>query len=216
MLTKKIPPAGYREVVTQSPMPALSAAAAAAAYVLSFPLYTPAHLLPPLAGAAGVYTLLRVLLPKQISYVPAQPAETGLDRADMLLSEGRRLVDSLRQAGEAVRGSGISVQLFRIEDACKKIFAHVERYPRKEKELRAFLNYYLPTAVRLAGSYAEFASSGAAGKNTRAAMARIEKTLDKMGAAFENQLDALYGDRTMDVTADIAVLDTMLKTHGLI
>ena len=36
-----------------------------------------------------------------------------------------------------------------------------------------------------------------------------------IAAAFEHQLDALYAAESMDLSADLAVLETLMKNQGL-
>ena len=53
------------------------------------------------------------------------------------------------------------------------------------------------------------------GENIRAAKARIEGMMDKVVEGFEKQLDRLFEVDTMDVTADVEVLERMLEKDGL-
>jgi hypothetical protein len=46
-------------------------------------------------------------------------------------------------------------------------------------------------------------------------MKDIEALMDTLTNSFESQLDQLYMDESMDVSADITVLENMLKSQGL-
>ena len=103
----------------------------------------------------------------------------------------------------------------RIGEITSKIYAYVKQNPGKEDQLRSFLNYYLPTTLKILKAYARMEDQGVEGENIRAAKARIEGMMDKVVDGFEKQLDRLFEVDTMDVTADVQVLEQMLEKDGL-
>ena len=50
---------------------------------------------------------------------------------------------------------------------------------------------------------------------TAAIRAEVEHNASSIATAFENQLDALYAAESMDLSADLTVLQNMLKGQGL-
>ena len=52
-------------------------------------------------------------------------------------------------------------------------------------------------------------------KNAASIRAEVERNAASIAAAFENQLDALYAAESMDLSADLTVLQNMLKGQGL-
>ena len=46
-------------------------------------------------------------------------------------------------------------------------------------------------------------------------MKRVEEMMDTIVAAFEKQLDSLYGADALDLSADMTVLETMMAREGL-
>ena len=87
--------------------------------------------------------------------------------------------------------------------------------PEKGTKIRKFMNYYLPTTLKLLDSYVEVASQSVRGKNITATMIRIESIMDTIAIAFEKQLDNLFGADALDISADIMVLEDMLQREGL-
>jgi len=73
------------------------------------------------------------------------------------------------------------------------------------------MNYYLPTTLKLLGTYTEFEEAGIEGENLRQAKGRIESIMDNLLENFEKQLDELYRSEAMDVDADIRVMENMLN-----
>ena len=78
-----------------------------------------------------------------------------------------------------------------------------------------FANYYLPDAVNVLQQYAKLAKQGVRGENAASIRAEVEHNAASIATAFENQLDALYAAESMDLSADLTVLQNMLKGQGL-
>ena len=97
----------------------------------------------------------------------------------------------------------------------RSIVEAVEANPAKAKQVRRFANYYLPDAVNVLQQYAKLAKQGVRGENAAAIRAEVEHNAASIATAFENQLDALYAAESMDLSADLTVLQNMLKGQGL-
>ena len=106
-------------------------------------------------------------------------------------------------------------QAARLEAVSARIFALAEADPGKEDQLRKFTSYYLPTALKLLHTYAQLDGQGVDGENITKTKQSIERSLDLLVTAFENQLDKLFQSDALDVSADIAALEGMLNLDGL-
>lgn len=137
---------------------------------------------------------------------PEPPKE--VERAEAVLSEIRALND-------AIEDPEMSRKIDRIGEITGNIFAYLREKPDKEGKLRSFLSYYLPTTLKILGSYAQLEAQGVEGENISAAKERIEGMMDKVVEGFEQQLDRLFQDDAMDITSDVAVLERMLEKDGL-
>ena len=78
-----------------------------------------------------------------------------------------------------------------------------------------FMNYYLPTTLKLLESYSRIEEVGVAGQNMRDAKDNIEKILDMLVVGFEGQMDQLFKSESLDITSDIEVLERMMNKDGL-
>ena len=58
-------------------------------------------------------------------------------------------------------------------------------------------------------------STGIDGENITATKEKVEGMLDTLCAAFDKQLDSLYGDEALDISTDITVMEQMLQQEGL-
>lgn len=117
---------------------------------------------------------------------------------------------AIREANDRIPDPVFSEKLDRMELVAGKIFKEVETHPEKQKQASTFFDYYLPTTLKLLGTYSEFEEAGIEGENLRAAKARIESIMDNLLENFEKQLDELYRSEAMDVDADIRVMENML------
>ena len=54
------------------------------------------------------------------------------------------------------------------------------------------------------------------GENISEAMKKIDGMLSTICDAFKKQLDSLYANDAMDVSADITVMESIMKQEGLI
>ena len=53
------------------------------------------------------------------------------------------------------------------------------------------------------------------GENAAQIEAELRRNAETTATAFENQLDALYSAEAMDISTDIEVLDSILKSQNL-
>ena len=124
-------------------------------------------------------------------------------------------LDTLHALNETLPDPQLSAAMTRMEKAGRSIVETVEANPAKAKQVRRFANYYLPDAVNVLQQYAKLAKQGVRGENAAAIRAEVEHNAASIATAFENQLDALYAAESMDLSADLTVLQNMLKGQGL-
>lgn len=130
-------------------------------------------------------------------------------------SKGRELLNQISQAKIFITDEVILLKISRLESVTEKILNYVEAHPEKESQIRKFNEYYLPTTLKLIHSYCHFDSQPVQGENITSAKKQIRESLDTINTAFENLLDSLFGDATMDISSDISVLEVMLAREGL-
>ena len=91
----------------------------------------------------------------------------------------------------------------------------MDRYPDKEKQLYSFLNYYLPTTLKAMENYARLEAEGIETASIRQAKQKINGMLDELADGYEKQLDKLFENEVVDISADIEVMRQMLQRDGL-
>jgi hypothetical protein len=197
-----------------SVLPYYGAAAVWLVLALVLPLYRLwALVLTLAAGGAVLFAGKRICPPRVVEH--EVDFHTGVGDVDEMLADMQKQLDALHQLNEELPEPELSAAMARMEKAGRSIVETVESHPEKAKTVRRFANYYLPDAVRVLGQYATLARQGVRGDNAAAVKAEVEKNAGGIATAFENQLDALYEAESMDLSADLEVLQNLMKGQGL-
>jgi len=132
-----------------------------------------------------------------------------------MIRDGKGFIKRIRIANDEIPGEVISNKLYELERLLKEIFERVKEHPEEKEQMRKFMNYYLPTTLKLVEAYAEFDRVSVPGEDILSAKAEIEKALDTINQAFSELLNKLFKASVFDVTTDAQVLQTMLAKEGL-
>ena len=205
-----------RPLRTQKPsvLPYYAAALAFVVLCAVLPVYRLWALLAALGAAVLAFAGAKKICPPRVVETEV-PFHTGVDDVDAMLTEMQQQLDTLHALNEALPDPQLSAAMARMEKAGRSIVETVEATPAKAKQVRRFANYYLPDAVNVLQQYAKLAKQGVRGENAASIRAEVEHNAASIATAFENQLDALYAAESMDLSADLTVLQNMLKGQGL-
>lgn len=194
-------------------------------YSFLFPLYRPMDFI-----LCGVVSLVVFLIAKSVfrtrvieipeekkaaEPIKAEPASNLTPEQRELAAERDRAVSELHRLNDNIEDPTLSAQIDHMEVTTKKIFSYVLEHPEKKTQIRRFLNYYLPTTIKLLNAYDRMDSAGVSGANIDGTKGKIEQMLSTVVTAFDKQLDALFGDEALDISADITVLEQMMAQEGL-
>lgn len=188
--------------------------------------------------SAIVYAILRIVLPgkktdeppkaaapeqpqpKQAEKKPEpqpepEPEEKLPPELQSVIYQGKRAIADIRRLNDEIPDERISAQIDLIERLTAQIFDCVRKNPKKLSQIRQFLNYYLPTTIKLMEQYVTLQNQSLKTENITEGMQKIEELLDKVIIAFQRQLDALFEADVVDITADIRVMEQMMASEGL-
>lgn len=126
-----------------------------------------------------------------------------------------KILREIRRMNDAIDDEQVSERIYTIENITRNIFDYVGTNPDKLTQIRTFMNYYLPTTLKLLNSYSQIEKMGVAGQNMKNAKDNIEKILDMLVEGFQQQLDQLYKSEVLDISSDIEVLEQMMYKDGL-
>ena len=209
--------------------PIYAAAAAWLLYALLFPLYRPAHFCGAAAATVIIFLAASVLCRSGLKKAAANEAHAAGEQKkaaaeakstadpalEQMLRDGTLAIREMQRLDKNIRDEKISADIVHLEQTSEKIFAYVKEHPDQLGEIRRFMNYYLPTTLKLLNAYDRMSAQGVSGENLDASMKRIEQMLDTIPAAFDKQLDALFGKEALDISTDITVLENMMAQEGL-
>ena len=209
----------------KSTAPFYAAAVVWLAYALVFPLYEPLHYALA-AGAAILAFLAAAALCRADAAGGAAGVEekkesvkeqisTGNPELDRMIRDGALAIREMKRLDENIADPGISADIVRLEQVSAKIFEEVKAHPEKLPQIRRFLDYYLPTTLKLLNAYDRMSGTGVSGENIDTTLAKVEGMMRTITAAFEKQLDSLYGAEALDISTDITVLENMMAREGL-
>lgn len=145
---------------------------------------------------------------------PAPRPET-VSELDAMIASGQDCIRRLRDMNDNIAGEDISAKLFRLENLLKEIFDRLKEQPEQMPKMQKFMDYYLPTTLKLVKAYEQFDAMSIQGQDILEAKAEIEKTLDTINSAFGELLNKMFRETAFDVTTDAQVLQTMLAKEGL-
>ena len=202
----------------RSAVPLYAAAGTWVVYALLFPLYRVPHFVLVGVVSAAVYFIMNAVCGTVEETVPDPPKKeetTGNPELDQMIRDGGLAIAEMKRLNDAIKDEKISADIDRLEALSAKIFAQVRANPDKLPQIRKFMNYYLPTTLKLLNAYDRMGAQGVSGENIGGTMQRVESMMGTIVTAFEKQLDVLFGSEAMDISTDITVLENMMKREGL-
>lgn len=207
-------------VVHKSAVPIWAAAVVWIVSALFFPMYRIYHYLIILILSVGAAVILGKVIPPKKEYVeiPEAPPDTGNPDLDTMITEIRSAASQFDSIGNSINQKHPETAnvIGDISRTVMKISASVEEKPKNLTLVRRFMNYYLPTTVKLAERYIYLDSQNEDGMtNIETTMKSIENVLNTVASAMKKQLDALFADDALDISTDIEVLESMLARDGL-
>lgn len=141
---------------------------------------------------------------------------TGDENADAVIAKGQEMLRQIRAENDAIPDPTLSDQMYELERLCVQIFKTVAEKPGKAPQIRKFMNYYLPTTLKMLGSYRTMQNRGVSRKDLDEARSTLIRGMNMVLTACQKQLDNLFKDDMLDVSTDIDVLEQMLKRDGFV
>ena len=202
----------------KSTLPLYGAGLVFIVYSSIFPVYKIIGLIFGVAVSALVYVLVSKFAPDKIIMVdaPLKEADTGDAHLNKLITEGRLKLKEIDTLCYKISDVNVLKDVEELKLYGGKIFNYLEEHPEKVSAVRQFMDYYLPTTLTLVQNYVNLKSHGARGENIDSAVLKIEEALDVVVVAFKKQFDNLFEAKSIDIIADVNVMEHLLKAGGLV
>ena len=206
------------ETKIKSVAPIYGTAAVWVLYCLGFPLYRAWHFVILICICIVTYIVLSKVFPGTVKAAEAaeEPESTGDEKVDSLLAEGEKSVVEMRGQYDAITDDTVRRKANDLIDITEKIFKKLQAEPGVYNQVKRFSDFFLPTSVKLLGTYERFGQSGVTGENITSTMERIDSALDMTLTSYKKFYDSLFENQALDIETDISVLETLLKQDGLL
>ena len=139
---------------------------------------------------------------------------TGDETADAVITKGQETLRTIRRENEAITDETLSRQMDELCEKCEQIFRTVSESPAKAPQVRKFMNYYLPTTLKILANYRTMQQRGVSYQEMQQARQTTIKGMNMILTACQKQIDNLHRENMMDISTDIDVLEQMLKRDG--
>lgn len=138
---------------------------------------------------------------------------TGDEELDKQIKYARQLNKRVGEIAKQTPDTAIRESLESVTRSTDRIIEDVVRDETGRNDAYTFFSYYLPTLDKLLSFYTADVGAGA---NASESKSRIKNSLSMVADAFSKQADNMYKNEAMDIKTDIAVMETMLRSEGLI
>lgn len=136
-------------------------------------------------------------------------------KIDPIMEEGNRALAEMGRLYGSIQDSEVRQKINEIMRITDKIMQDAIQDPADVPQIKKFMNYYLPTTIKLLNAYDRMGMQGIEGENVDKSMKNINEMLDTAIVAYKKRLDSLLANQALDIETDIAVLNTMLERDGL-
>ena len=145
----------------------------------------------------------------------ASPKKSYGSKIDPIIEEGNRALAEMGRLYGSIQDGAVRQKINEIMRITDKIMQDAIQDPADVPQIRKFMNYYLPTTIKLLNAYDRMSLQGIEGENVDKSMHNINEMLDTAIEAYKKRLDSLLANQALDIETDIAVLNTMLERDGL-
>ena len=134
---------------------------------------------------------------------------------DPIIQEGNRALSEMGRLYMTIKDPEVRQKINEIMRITDKITQDAIADPSDIPQIRKFMNYYLPTTIKLLNAYDRMSAAGVEGENIDKSMKNINDMLDAAIEAYKKRLDSLFENQALDIETDIEVMNTMLAREGL-
>lgn len=134
---------------------------------------------------------------------------------DPIVEEGNRALSEMGRLYMSIKDTEVRKKINELMRITDKITQDAIADPSDIPQIKKFMNYYLPTTIKLLNAYDRMSAQGIKGENLDKSMKNINEMLDAAIEAFKKRLDSLFEDQALDIETDIKVMNTMLAREGL-
>ena len=169
----------------------------------------------------GKHAAKKELMEAQAEDKKPEPAKTAAPQKsygpeiDPILQEGNRALSEMGRIYMSVQDVEVRKKINELMRITDKITQDAIHDPDDIPQIKKFMNYYLPTTIKLLNAYDRMSAQGIEGENLDKSMKSINEMLDQAIVAYKKRLDSLFENQALDIETDIEVMNQMLAREGL-
>lgn len=205
--------------------PFYTVAAVFLVYSFIWPIYSIGRLIAAAVLAFVGFMAARALTSKESEEAKTEPAQPKAKpqteekkyspEVQAIIDEGKRAQSELGRLYASIPELEVKRKIRDIMEVSDKIIEDAIEDPSDVPQIKKFLDYYLPTTIKLLNAYDRMGSQGIEGEHITGTMKSINEMLDTAIEAYHKLLDSLFANQALDVETDIEVMNTLLKREGL-
>ncbi len=131
-----------------------------------------------------------------------------------LLERGRGCLETIDFLEEKIENKELLEKVEETKTLTASILKRISEKPALLSVSKKFVDYYLPTTVKLLESYIDLQNNPHVSSELEDAKREINLSFDSINTAYHQILTKLYEDKRLDIMTETSVLDSVLKMDG--
>lgn len=136
------------------------------------------------------------------------------DNIQNVLEDAKNKNKYIMQMVDKIDDEDIKEDLREINSTTTKIINTVSKNKKKIKQSEKFFTYYFPMTVGIVNKYDEIENQKLSSKDAKDFFNKAKETLREINVSFKKILNNLYEGDIENATADVKVLNNILKSDG--
>jgi len=181
--------------------------------VLSFVL--DAGLIISLISMIAGYIGAMILVTKEKPKISVKDVRTDEFTFEEYMDYSSKVVSHLQEKSKLIEENELSYKILNISENIKKINEALKKSPDKFTKNRKIFSYYIPTTVNIIDRYDEIEDQNLTGEKVIEYKKKAKEIINMLDVAYGNMLNNIYEHDMLDTTADMEVLNSIIKMEGL-
>ena len=140
--------------------------------------------------------------------------DVNIEKAENIIKISSKEINSINLDISRIKNRSFLEKVIEIKKTIENIVNIIKRYPEKAYALDKFMDYYLPTTVKLIDAYTEYEIMESNDPKIKNSLLEIESSIETINEAFGKIQLELMEDRTMDIKTDIETMKILLNQEG--
>lgn len=140
--------------------------------------------------------------------------DVNIEKAENIIKISSKEINSINLDISRIKSRSFLEKVIEIKKTIENIVNIIKRYPEKAYALDKFMDYYLPTTVKLIDAYTEYEVMESNDPKIKNSLLEIESSIETINEAFGKIQLELMEDKTMDIKTDIETMKILLNQEG--